>query len=100
APLPFHVFPQHAGRAGPGPDEKAGGEALSALWQASKAAMPKGPSHKEEALIPPARRPGFWRSGDPLVWMSAGALAVSLLMVLGLVLLVALRGAAYLWPAP
>lgn len=73
---------------------------MSALWQASKAAMPKGPSHKEEALIAPARRPGFWRSGDPLVWMSAGALAVSLLMVLGLVLLVALRGAAYFWPAP
>lgn len=42
---------------------------------------------------------GFWRSGDPLVWTAAGALALCLIMLFGLVGLVAFRGLAYFWPA-
>jgi len=38
-------------------------------------------------------------SGAPWVWLSAGAVSVSLLMVFGLLLLIALRGLGYFWPA-
>jgi phosphate transport system permease protein len=39
-------------------------------------------------------------SGGPMVWLTAGAVSVSLIMVLGLVLLIAVRGLGHFWPAP
>ncbi len=36
--------------------------------------------------------------GDPYVWMNAGAVAVSLVMVIGLLALIAGRGLAHFWP--
>ena len=43
-------------------------------------------------------RAGVWASGTPFVWLTGGALAVSLLMIGGLLALVLLRGLAAFWP--
>ena len=44
-----------------------------------------------------------WRqwldSGSPGVWLTAGAVSVSLVMVFGLLLLIAVRGMGHFWPA-
>ncbi len=40
----------------------------------------------------------FWKSGDPFVWLTGGALAASLLMILGLVLLILINGLGQFWP--
>jgi phosphate transport system permease protein len=39
------------------------------------------------------------KSGSPWIWMNAGAVSVSLVMVLGLLLLIAMRGLGQFWPA-
>lgn len=41
----------------------------------------------------------FWKSGDPFIWLTGGALAISLLMVAGLVLLVLMNGLGFFWPS-
>ncbi len=41
----------------------------------------------------------WFKSGQPWIWMNAGAVSISLLMVIGLVLMIAVRGLAYFWPA-
>jgi len=41
---------------------------------------------------------GFWKSGDPFVWLTGAMLAVSLLMVAGLVGLVLVNGLGFFWP--
>ncbi|MCG2633821.1 MAG: phosphate ABC transporter permease PstA [Gammaproteobacteria bacterium] len=41
-----------------------------------------------------------WRkSGTPWIWLSAGAVSISLIMVIGLLLLIASRGLVHFWPA-
>jgi phosphate transport system permease protein len=40
----------------------------------------------------------FWKSGDPFIWLTGGALAFSLVMVVGLVLLVLVNGMGFFWP--
>ncbi len=41
----------------------------------------------------------WFKSGSPWVWMTAGAVSISLLSVLGLLLLIASRGLSYFWPS-
>jgi len=41
----------------------------------------------------------WWKSGTQWVWMSAGAVSISMIMVFGLLLLIAFRGLGYFWPA-
>ncbi|MGH7821273.1 MAG: phosphate ABC transporter permease PstA, partial [Candidatus Binatia bacterium] len=41
----------------------------------------------------------FWKSGDPFVWLAGATLALSLLMVGGLVILVLRNGLAFFWPS-
>lgn len=41
----------------------------------------------------------WFRSGDPWVWMTAGAVAISVILVVGLLGLIAFRGLAHFWPA-
>ncbi len=41
----------------------------------------------------------FWRSGDPFIWFTGGALMFSLLMVGLLVGLIAVKAAGFFWPA-
>ncbi|NVJ61755.1 MAG: phosphate ABC transporter permease PstA [Gammaproteobacteria bacterium] len=41
----------------------------------------------------------FFKSGEHWVWFNAGAIAISLVMVVGLILLIAVRGLSHFWPA-
>jgi len=44
---------------------------------------------------------GKWfKSGDPWIWLIGGALSISVVMVVGLLLLIAVRGFGHFWPAP
>ena len=40
----------------------------------------------------------FWRSGEPFIWITGGALAISLLLVAGLIVLVLANGLGFFWP--
>lgn len=40
----------------------------------------------------------WMKSGSPWIWLNAGAVSVSLVMVLGLLLLIAVRGLGQFWP--
>ena len=44
--------------------------------------------------------PAWFRKGDPWVWLNAAAVTVSILLVVGLLLLIAVRGMAHFWPDP
>ncbi len=39
------------------------------------------------------------KSGLPWIWLNAGAVSISLIMVIGLLLLITVRGMSYFWPA-
>ena len=41
---------------------------------------------------------GWWRSGTPWVWLTAGAVSVSVMMVVGLIAMIAWRGLGHFWP--
>src|SRR5690554_8049272 len=41
----------------------------------------------------------WFKSGKPYIWLTAGAVSVSLIAVLGLLALIAWRGLSYCWPA-
>ena len=41
----------------------------------------------------------WFKSGHPWIWLNAGAVSISLIMVIGLVLLIGVRGLGYFWPA-
>ncbi|PSW11037.1 phosphate ABC transporter permease PtsA [Photobacterium sanctipauli] len=44
---------------------------------------------------------GNWfRSGSPWIWLTGGAVSLSLVAVLGLLLLIGWKGLSYFWPAP
>ncbi|MDT8439434.1 MAG: phosphate ABC transporter permease PstA [Wenzhouxiangellaceae bacterium] len=42
----------------------------------------------------------WFQSGDPWVWLIGGGLAISLIMVVGLLVLIAVRGFGHFWPQP
>lgn len=39
----------------------------------------------------------WWKSGSPWIWLNAGAVTLSMLAVVGLLLLIAVRGLAHFW---
>ncbi|WP_092287128.1 phosphate ABC transporter permease PstA [Halopseudomonas sabulinigri] len=41
----------------------------------------------------------WFKSGSPWVWMNAGAVAIAVIMTLGLLILIAVRGLSHFWPA-
>ncbi len=41
----------------------------------------------------------LWRSGEPFIWLTGGALALSLIMVLGLVGIILQNALGFFWPA-
>jgi phosphate transport system permease protein len=41
---------------------------------------------------------GFWRSGDPFIWLTGGALAFSLIMIISLIVIVAMNALGFFWP--
>ena len=40
----------------------------------------------------------FWRSGEPFIWLTGGALVFTLLLVLGLIGLIVSSGLGFFWP--
>ena len=41
----------------------------------------------------------WWRSGDPWIWLNAGAVSISVVVVFGLLALIAVRGMSHFWPS-
>jgi phosphate transport system permease protein len=41
---------------------------------------------------------GFWKSGDPFVWLTGGALSFCLLMILSLIVIIAANALGFFWP--
>ncbi len=41
----------------------------------------------------------WYRSGSPFIWLNAGAVAVAIVMTVGLLVLIAARGLGHFWPA-
>ena len=41
----------------------------------------------------------WFKTGSPWVWMNAGAVAIAVIMTLGLLFLIAVRGLSHFWPA-
>ena len=41
----------------------------------------------------------WFKSGSPWIWMTAGAVSISLISVLGLLLMIAWKGLVYFWPS-
>ncbi len=41
----------------------------------------------------------WFKTGSPWIWMTAGAVSISLISVLGLLIMIAWRGLSYFWPA-
>ncbi|MFQ5605384.1 MAG: phosphate ABC transporter permease PstA [bacterium] len=40
----------------------------------------------------------YWKSGEPFVWLTGGALALNVLMIMGLILLILVNGLGQFWP--
>lgn len=40
----------------------------------------------------------WWKSGNPMIWVNAGAVSICLIMVFGLLGLIAARGGGHFWP--
>jgi phosphate transport system permease protein len=45
-----------------------------------------------------ARNRGFWGGGEPFIWLTGGALSLSLLLVAGLIGLILYNGLGFFWP--
>ena len=41
----------------------------------------------------------WWQSGTPWIWLNAGAVSASMIVVFGLLLLIGMRGLGHFWPA-
>ena len=41
----------------------------------------------------------WWQSGSPWIWLNAGAVSASIIVVFGLLLLIGMRGMGHFWPA-
>jgi phosphate transport system permease protein len=41
----------------------------------------------------------LWRSGEPFIWLTGGALALALIMVAGLIGVILLNALGFFWPA-
>ncbi|MBI5450013.1 MAG: phosphate ABC transporter permease PstA [Gammaproteobacteria bacterium] len=41
----------------------------------------------------------WFRSGSPWIWLNAGAVSISIVLVVGLLLMIAVRGLGHFWPA-
>lgn len=42
----------------------------------------------------------WFKSGEPMIWLNAAAVSVSLIIVIGLLALIAVRGLGHFWPKP
>ena len=42
----------------------------------------------------------WFKSGEPMIWLNAAAVSISLIIVIGLLVLIAVRGLGHFWPKP
>lgn len=42
----------------------------------------------------------WWKSGEPWIWLTATSVAISVIIVAGLLILIAVRGLSHFWPSP
>jgi phosphate transport system permease protein len=42
----------------------------------------------------------WWKSGDPWIWLTAASVTISMVTVVGLLILIAMRGLGHFWPTP
>lgn len=42
----------------------------------------------------------WWKSGDPWIWLTATSVAISIIVVAGLLILIAVLGLSHFWPTP
>lgn len=42
----------------------------------------------------------WFRDGDPYIWLNGGTVSLSIIMVVGLIVLIAVRGLGHFWPSP
>jgi phosphate transport system permease protein len=40
----------------------------------------------------------WWKSGSPWIWLTGGAVSISMIMVFGLLILILVRGFGHFWP--
>ncbi len=73
---------------------------MDAVSQAEKRAVPETLSGRVLAVRGGARLLDLEGEGEPLVWCLGGALALGIVMILGLLVLVLWNGATTFWPKP
>ena len=66
---------------------------------------PRGQAGRKPAIVGKPRRRAMPKSslranGEPMIWLTGGALAVSLAMIIGLMMLVFFQGVDTFWPQP
>ncbi len=61
--------------------------------------MKQSPKREALGVKRQASLTGWFSNGDPWIWLNAGAVSLSLLMVAGLVALIMARGLGHFWPA-
>jgi phosphate transport system permease protein len=49
--------------------------------------------------VSPSSARALWRSGEPFVWLTGGALATALIMVAGLIVIILTNALGFFWPA-
>ena len=62
---------------------------------AARASEPRPPKRNRR---PGKRATSLLSHGEPMVWLTGGALAIALMMIVGLLLLVVWQGAGTFWP--
>src|SRR6266508_527800 len=93
APVPHHVPRQHARG---GPPAATPQEVLGDLMSAAvprEIPVPAAPARSKAADF-------LFRKGEPMIWLAGAGLAVSLILIVGLLVLVASRGLGSFWPHP
>jgi len=67
-----------------------------------KTTLPPPTSRSRAAVLPRRHRSNssLLANGEPMIWLTGGALATALAMIVGLLALVLVRGLATFWPSP
>lgn len=66
----------------------------SSMANDTRAAGTLRPARRRGLFVPP------WAHGEPLIWITGGALLLAMAMIVGLVVLVMVKGLATFWPRP
>lgn len=64
------------------------------------APSPGAPATPSYHRVRGRNKTSLYAHGEPMVWLTGGALALSLLMIIGLIVLIVYQGVSTFWPAP